>query len=219
MEAQKNQYEILFDEMLLQLDIDLVKYGKNAYRIFSTYRIIDDQTVLQNTDEIFAALENEIDDSFAGDLDREAIAYGCRNFIAHSWDELLVCIDHYKSPFASEQERKFIEDHEWEIKVIEMLTNHLDEVDINHLDFKESDAQVFYVEVRETYRKIVRVIAFDSGEACERAMQALNEGDIQCDEYKESSSDVEVCNRKEVEEYYCEDVSDITLINEEGEVE
>lgn len=218
---EQNVYEKLFDELLHQYDITLVRYGKNAYRIFSNTYGIDEQTVLQSLDDLFSYTSAVIAESIINDLEEEArIAYGLEDFVPRPWDEALACIAKYNLPDASEQEQKYVKDHEWEIKILDMLCNHLDEVDINHLDAQEStQGQVFYVEVKETYHKLVRVIAGDSGEACELAMQALNYGDIQCDEYKEDSSDVEVQNKMLIEEYFCDDMSEITLINEEGEVE
>lgn len=213
---EKNVYEELFDQLLKQYDMELVRYGKNAYRVFSGNYCIDDQKICQNIFELYGVVDSVCAEGIIEDLEREAIDYGLNDFIAHPWEDALACIAKYNCGTA--QERKYVKDHKWEIEVLDMLCNHLDEVDINNLDSTQAQDQVFYVAVRETYEKLVRVIASDAGEACERAMDALNCGEIECTSYKEDSSDVELQNKNDIESWYT-DVSDITLINEEGEAE
>lgn len=217
MNNHQNRYEELFSQMLNQMNISLIKYGKNAYTMETEEYIMDfSGEVFQNVDEVFGRLEEFIDDMFRGDLNREAADYGLIDFQGTTWDEILESVARYRC--GTTKERQFVQDHEWEIEVLDMLVNHLDDVDINNLVSYQSDKQVFYVEVTEKYHKLVRVIASEPDEACEKAMDALNCGDIECSEYLEDSTTVEVEDKEELEEFWCTSVEDVTLIDENGEV-
>lgn len=217
MNNHQNHYEELFSQMLNQMDVALIKYGKNAYTMECDEYVLDfDGEVFQNIDQIFSRLEDFIDEMFRGDLNREARDYNMIDFQGNTWDEILASVARYRE--GTVEERKFIEDHKWEIEVLDMLVNHLDEVDINNVDSFQSDKQVFYVEVTEKYHKIVRVIASEPDEAGEKAIDALNCGDIECSEYLEDSTTVEVEDKEELENFWCTSVEDITLIDENGEV-
>lgn len=214
---KQNHYEELFDQMLTQMDIDLVKHGKNVYHIESTFYIIEDENeIIQTTQELVGRLEIFIDESFADDLGRESIDYGLLDYPSHPWDAALEKVEQYRS--GTSKEREFVQDHEWEIEVLDMLCHHLDEVNINNLKSYQSDTQVYYVRVTETYQKIVRVIADDFEQAAEYALNALNCGDIECTEYKEDSTNVESLGSSWIEDMRGNDVSEVTLIDKKGEV-
>lgn len=213
----QNHYEELFSQMLNQMDVALIKYGKNAYALESDAYIVDfNGEIFQNTDQIFGRLEDFIDEMFRDDLKREARDYGMTDFQGRTWDEILESVARYRC--GTTKERQFVQDHEWEIEILDMLVNHLDEVDINNVNSYQSNKQIFYVEVTEKYHKLVRVIASDPDEACDKAMEALNCGDIECSEYLEDSTTIEVEDKEELEEFWCTSVEDVTLIDENGEV-
>lgn len=216
---EQNVYEKLFDELLRWYDMTLVRYGKNAYRVFSSYYCIDDQTVCQTLDDLYATISATCADGIVEDLENEARDYGLNDFVAHPWDEALACIAKYNAEDASRQEQQYVKNHKWEIEVLDMLCNHLDEIDINHLDAEDSEeCQVFYVEIHEVRHKLVRVIADTPADAFEKATQAKEYGNIECDEVSDKYIEPELFDKQFIEEYY-EDVTEIELINEEGEVE
>lgn len=214
---KQNHYVELFNQMLNQMDMSLIKHGKNAYHVESVFYILSDENeIIQTTQELFDRLELFIDESFAGDLEREAIDYGLLDYPSHPWDAALEKIEQYRN--GTTKEREFVKNHEWEIEVLDMLCHHLDEVNINNLKSQQSDKRIYYIRVTETYQKIVRVIANSSYNASEKALKALNCGDIECTEYKDNSTNIETLEPECVECKYASDVSEVTLINEEGEV-
>lgn len=214
---KQNHYVELFNQMLNQMDMGLIKHGKNAYHVESAFYILSDENeIIQTTQELFDRLELFIDESFADDLSREAIDYGLLDYISHPWDAALEKIEQYRN--GTVKEREFVKDHEWEIEVLDMLCHHLDEVNINSLDCHQSDEKVYYIRVTETYQKIVRVIGKDSCDAADKAYEALNCGEIECTEYKDDSTNVETLEAEWIESMWGDDVSEVTLIDDKGEV-
>lgn len=213
--SRQNKYEILFEQMLRQLHIEVYRLGAGVYRLHSDERCLDEKQIYRNAQDIVESLEWAISDTFFGDLAGEMRESHIMGGYDEGWTVLLNQLKDWKEN-GSMEHKKFVEDHQWEIDVCDMVAFHFDEVDMEYIETTvDPYKEVFYVTLKETYYKTVAIIAKDEESATDKVMELLNTGEISCDNYEEDSTRLCVEDKAQYEAYYLNAPSE--LYDEDGE--
>lgn len=212
--SKQNKYEILFEQMLRQLHIEVYRLGAGVYRLYSDELCLDEKQIYRNAQDIVESLEWAISDTFFGDLAEKMMETHIIGY-NEGWTVLLNQLKDWKEN-GSMEHKKFVEDHQWEIDVCNMVAFHVDEVDMEYIETTvEPYKEVFYVTLKETYYKTVAIIAKDEESATDQAMELLNTGKVRCDNYEEDSTRLYVEDKAKYEAYYLNAPPE--LYDEDGE--
>lgn len=147
-----NKWEKLFEEFLDTIDFGLIKHQSDKYinpygeEYEGIWSLVDHQGAnlggieedrFNSAAEIVDRLEIYIKDYFFDDLEEELEAYNVdleeyeMPWSAHDWTELRADKEFYN------KNKEFFENHAWELDVLQMMADFIDEVNLENVFYKE----------------------------------------------------------------------------------